>query len=147
MRNDYTRPREKRTPATPMQPVSRRHRTALEAVVWLSAYLAAVTVPLFALLPGPAAGRGFGWDFPIALGYAGLAMLGVQFALTARFRRATAPFGIDIVYYFHRYLAVCALAVVGGHYALLRLLHPEALGDADPVTAPAYMTAGRLALA
>ncbi len=54
----------------------------------------------------------------MALGYAGMAMLGVQFALTARFKRATAPFGIDIVYYFHRYLAVAALAIVLAHYAL-----------------------------
>jgi predicted ferric reductase len=123
-----------------------RHRTAVEAVLWLAVYLAAVTVPLFALLPGPAAGRGFGWDFPIALGYAALAMLGVQFALTARFRRATAPFGIDIVYYFHRYLAVCALGVVAAHYLLLRLMHPGALGEADPFRAPGYMTAGRVAL-
>lgn len=82
----------------------------------------------------------------MALGYAGLAMLGVQFALTARFRRATAPFGIDIVYYFHRYLAVFALAIVCAHYAIVRLYGPAALGSADPRIAPAYMTAGRLAL-
>jgi len=130
-----------------MWPMPQRHRTALEAVLWLAVYLAAVTVPLFALLPGPAAGRGFAWDFAIALGYAGLAMLGVQFALTARFRRATAPFGIDIVYYFHRYLAVCALAIVAGHYVLLRSMHPEALGPAGPLDAPTSMTAGRVALA
>src|SRR5512144_592742 len=121
-------------------------RIALDAVRWLSVYVLAVTVPLFALLPGPAAGRGFDWDFPMALGYAGLAMLGVQFALTARFRRATAPFGIDIVYYFHRYLAVWALAVIAAHYVLLRVLHPAALGRADPTVAPGYMTAGRVAL-
>jgi predicted ferric reductase len=119
---------------------------ALESLLWLAVYVLAVSVPLFALLPGPDAGLGFAWDFPMALGYAGLAMLGVQFALTARFRRATAPFGIDIVYYFHRYLAVFALAVVGTHYGLLRLLHPEVLGTADPATAPSYMTAGRIAL-
>ena len=82
----------------------------------------------------------------MALGYAGLAMLGVQFALTARFRRATAPFGIDIVYYFHRYLAVFALAVIVGHYVMLRALHPEVLGSANPMRAPDYMTAGRVAL-
>jgi predicted ferric reductase len=121
--------------------------TTRDAVLWLGVYLAAVTVPLFALLPGPAAGRGFLWDFAMALGYAGLAMFGVQFALTARFRRATAPFGIDIVYYFHRYLAVAALAVVvAGHYGILRATNPAALGSADPTSAPAYMTAGRVAL-
>src|SRR5512139_989196 len=121
-------------------------RAALESLLWLAVYVLAVSVPLFALLPGPDAGLGFAWDFPMALGYAGLAMLGVQFALTARFRRATAPFGIDIVYYFHRYLAVLALAAIGGHYAWLRAVHPAALGAANPLDAAGYMTAGRLAL-
>jgi predicted ferric reductase len=144
-------PREKPAPAGPRHASSSQRavgspRIALDAVRWLAVYLLAVTVPLFALLPGGAPGFGFSWDFPMALGYAGLAMLGIQFALTARFRRATAPFGIDIVYYFHRYLAVFALAVVFGHYALLRIAHPEALGSADPFAAPGYMTAGRAAL-
>jgi predicted ferric reductase len=125
----------------------RTPRPTIAALRWLAVYVLAVTVPLFALLPVPGTGFGFGWDFPMALGYAGLAMLGVQFALTARFRRATAPFGIDIVYYFHRYLAVCALLVVGAHYVLLRALHPEALGSADPREAPLHMSAGRAALA
>ena len=127
-------------------PAPQTHRTALAALLWLAVYLLAVTVPLFALLPGSAPGLGFAWDFSMALGYAGLAMLGVQFALTARFRRATAPFGIDIVYYFHRYLAVFALAVIAGHYAMLRVMHPDALGAADPASAPGHMTAGRVAL-
>jgi predicted ferric reductase len=138
-------------PAAPRAPpahrAARSPRIALDALRWLAVYILAVTVPLFALLPGGAPGFGFSWDFPMALGYAGLAMLGIQFALTARFRRATAPFGIDIVYYFHRYLAVFALVVVIGHYALLRIAHPEALGSADPFVAPGYMTAGRAALA
>lgn len=116
------------------------------ALQWLVIYVAVVTAPLFALLTVSGPGSGFAWDFSMALGYAGLAMLGVQFALTARFRRATAPFGIDIVYYFHRYLAVSALAVLLGHYVILRAAYPEALGDADPVMAPAHMTAGRVSL-
>jgi len=122
--------------------------TVRSAAAWLTLYVAAVAVPLFALLPGVRErGHGFAWDFAMALGYAGLAMLGVQFALTARFRRATAPFGIDIVYYFHRFLAIFALAIVAVHYAILRSWHPAALGDADPRFAPAAMTAGRAALA
>lgn len=106
-----------------------------------------MTAPLFALLPGAVLpGRGFVWDFAMALGYAGMAMLGVQFVLTARFKRATAPFGIDIVYYFHRYLALAALAIVLAHYALLRVHSPLALGPVDPREATAHMTAGRIAL-
>jgi predicted ferric reductase len=72
--------------------------TLADAMLWLGIYLAAVALPLLALLPGQvSSASGFAWDFAMALGYAGLAMLGVQFAVTARFRRATAPFGIDIV--------------------------------------------------
>lgn len=118
------------------------------AALWLGFYLAAVAFPLFALLPGALGpGHGFTWDFAMALGYAGLAMLGVQFALTARFRHATAPFGIDVVYYFHRFLAIFALAIVAAHYLILRFAYPAALGDADPRIAPPAMTAGRVALA
>lgn len=122
-------------------------RATRDAALWLALYLAIVTLPLFALLPGQAsAGRGLVWDFAMALGYAGLAMLGVQFWLTARFRRATAPFGIDLIYYFHRYLAVFALAIVVAHYVIVRVYNPVALGPADPRIAPAYLTAGRVAL-
>jgi predicted ferric reductase len=117
------------------------------SALWLGLYVSAVTLPLFALLPGAAtAGRGLAWDFGMALGYAGAAMLGVQFALTARFRRATAPFGIDLVYFFHRYLAVFALLIVLVHYAILRLRFPDALGTADPRVAAAHLSAGRVAL-
>jgi predicted ferric reductase len=129
------------------KPTQDAGRTARDALLWLAIYVVAVTAPLFALLPDTrGAGAGFWWDFAMALGYAGLAMLGVQFALTARFRHATAPFGIDIVYYFHRYLAVFALAIVLGHYGIVRLAYPETLGRASPADAAAYMTAGRVAL-
>ncbi len=91
-------------------------------------------------------GGGFGWDFALALGYSSLAMFGVQFWLTARFKRATAPFGIDIIYYFHRYLAVVALLLLFAHVAIVVLRYPDATGPFDPREAPGYMTLGRLAL-
>lgn len=120
---------------------------ALSAGLWIGAYLAAVIAPLFVLLVGPTpAGGGFWWDFAMALGFAGLAMMGVQFFLTARFKRASAPFGIDLIYYFHRYLALVAAAALLAHYLILRLDNPAALGSADPRLAPAHMSAGRLAL-
>ncbi len=120
---------------------------AARTALWLAAYVAVVVVPLFALLPDATApGAGFVWDFAMALGYAAVAMLGVQFALTARFRRATAPFGIDLIYYFHRYLAVLALLIALAHYGILKAAYPLVLGAADPRLAPAHMTAGRIAL-
>lgn len=129
-------------------PSARRARRRIgELSLWTALYVALVTLPLFALMPqATGGGAGFWWDFGIALGYAGLAMMGVQFSLTARFKRATAPFGIDIVYAFHRYLAIGALLLLLGHYLVLRLDAPAALGSADPRRAEGYMTAGRLAL-
>lgn len=118
-----------------------------EALVWALGYLVLVALPLVVLLVGPRApGTGYWQDFSLALGFAGLAIMGVQFGLTARFRRASAPFGIDIIYYFHRWMAVGGLALIGAHYAILRLRHPAALEPLSPFAAPGYMTAGRVAL-
>ena len=117
------------------------------AAGWLSAYLALVLAPLFVLLIGPVPpGSGFWWDFSMALGFSGMAIMGVLFLLTARFRRATAPFGIDIIYYFHRYLAVLAFVLIVLHYLIIRINHAEVLGTINPLQAPGYMTAARISL-
>lgn len=103
--------------------------------------------PLAVLLAGQMPpSKGFWWDFSIALGFAGMGMMGIQFALTSRFKIATRAFGIDIVYLFHRYLAIIALAVVLAHFAIFWFFHPGALGDLDPRTARTELTLGRAAL-
>jgi predicted ferric reductase len=120
---------------------------ARKATGWILLYGALIVAPLGLLLLGERPrGGGFWWDFALALGYSSLAMMGIQFWLTARFKRATAPFGIDIVYYFHRYLAAIAFVVLLGHVAILLLRHPAAVGPFDPRSAPGYMTVGWLAL-
>ncbi len=122
-------------------------RTVIRAALWIGLYLLLVAAPLLVLLTGRVpAGSGFWWDFSMALGFAGMAMLGVQFALTARFRRAAAPFGIDIIYRFHRYAALVALGLVLTHFLVIRIDNVTALGAIDPRQAPWYMTAGRVAL-
>jgi len=116
-------------------------------VFWISAYLLLILAPLLLLIIGDVpSGSGFWWDFSMALGFAGMAMMGTQFLLTARFRRATSPFGIDIIYYFHRYLAIMALVIIFLHFLIIRIDNPEALGVINPLLAPWYMSAGRLAL-
>ncbi len=82
----------------------------------------------------------------MAIGFSAMAMMGVQFALTARFRRATAPFGIDIIYYFHRFAAALALLMVFAHALIILVDAPAALLPRNPLHAPWHMTAGRLAL-
>lgn len=112
------------------------------AAFWLGVYLALITGPLAVLLMRPTPGLGFWWDLSMALGFAGLAMMAVQFLLTARFRRATAPFGIDIIYYFHRYLGGMALVLVLAHPALAIADNPAVAGWLNPFDAPPHMTAG-----
>ncbi len=118
------------------------------AIFWIGLYLLVVLAPLLALKLGDVPpGSGFWWDFSMALGFAAMSMMGVQFFLTARFKRATAPFGVDIIYYFHRYLAVIALGLVYLHFAIIRVTTPAALGVLSPFEAEWYMTAGRASLA
>jgi predicted ferric reductase len=63
-------------------------------------YLVFVLGPLFALLAGPLPpARDFGMEFSVAIGYVGLAMMGLQFSLTARFRYITTPWGEDVIYH------------------------------------------------
>ena len=121
---------------------------ALPAVPWTLGYLLLVSLPLLVLLFGNAPpGLGFWWDLSLVLGFAGMAVMVLQFALTARFRRASAPFGSDILYYFHRWMAVGGLALLLAHWLALRVTAPEALAPLLPGRgAPWPLTAGRSAL-
>ncbi len=117
------------------------------ASAWVLAYVALVAFPLLLLLVGPIPrGGGWAWDFAMALGFAGLALMGLQFVLSARFRRLAAPFGIDLIYFFHRWAAILGFALIVGHYLVLKLAYPESLGPLDPRYAPGHYTAGRIAL-
>ncbi|HHX81422.1 MAG TPA: oxidoreductase [Pseudomonadaceae bacterium] len=91
------------------------------AVCWLGSYLLLVLAPLLVLLlvPVPARG-GFWYETAIACGFLALAMLVMQFFLTARLRRVSAPFGIDVLYSFHRYFAWGLCLVVLLHPLLLQ---------------------------
>src|SRR5690606_14732333 len=79
-----------------------------------------VFLPLGLLLGSALPGRGgFWWNASIGAGFAVLALLVLQFFLTARVRTFTRPFGIDLIYYFHRQLAWVLTAVLLLHPALL----------------------------
>jgi predicted ferric reductase len=105
----------------------------VSGTVWMTIYLAIVLAPIAVLLLAPTpAGGGFLWDVSMGLGFAGITMMAVQFVLTARFKRATAPFGIDVIYAFHRYLAYALLILI--------LLHPAILIYRDPAQWAAVVT-------
>jgi len=101
-----------------------------QAIFWLGTYIALVMTPLVVLLLAPAPAKGgFLWDMGIALGFSGLIMLVLQFFITARLRQPAAPFGMDVIYYFHRCLAYALLAVVLAHPILLVISNPAVITD------------------
>ena len=103
-------------------------RYSARGTVWILIYLLFILAPLFALLtrslPPP---RDFWGEFAVAIGYSGLAMMGLQFGLTARFRYVTEPWGEDVIYHFHRQISVIAIALVILHVIVLFALRPQRL--------------------
>jgi len=90
-------------------------------------------------------GTVFGWDFAVALGFAALAIMFTMFLLTARFRWITRAFGIDIIYYFHRWIALVAFVLLLAHPVILVGMEPLLLEYLKP-DAPWHMLAGNVAL-
>jgi len=92
---------------------------AVRAVFWVIAYLGAVLSPLvFAAIGGSQPDHGFWTNFSVALGFVGLAMMGLEFAMVARIRPLAAPFGQDALLQFHRQIGYVGLAFVLVHFAI-----------------------------
>jgi predicted ferric reductase len=102
---------------------------AVTGAVWAVVYLLAAVAPMFFMLVGdPPPGRGPLVDLSIALGFLGLAMLGLQFAITARANTVDASYGLDVVLQFHRQISYTAFAFVLTHPILLFVDSPDRLG-------------------
>src|SRR5215467_2662844 len=112
-------------------------RFVVRGVVWAVLYLFFILGPMFALLLGshPPA-RHFWTEFSAAIGYAGLAMMGLQFGLTARLRYVTEPWGEDVIYQFHRQMSLIAVGLVVAHPIILFVIQPERLALLNSFTAP-----------
>ena len=113
---------------------------ATKGLFWIGVYLLLILAPLAILLIEPVPpGNGFWWDVSLALGFAGTAMMGILFFQTARFRRVSAPFGIDIIYYFHRQVALIAVLFIVAHPIILLILKPQLVDLFKPGVAPAHL--------
>jgi predicted ferric reductase len=106
------------------------------AVAWLAAHAVIGMAPLGLCFTQLMPGRGFMVDLSVALGFLALSVLGLQFALAARFSRATAPFGIDAVLRYHRHISFLAVSAAVGHPVLLFLADDRYRALLDVVHAP-----------
>ena len=111
--------------------------SGLRGATWILVYLLFILAPLLALLAGshPPA-RGFWTELSVALGYSGLAMMGLQFGLTARFRYVTEPWGEDVIYHFHRQISLIAVGLVVAHPVILFVVQPQLLAPSNMFDAP-----------
>lgn len=114
-----------------------RLRFSLHGIVWITLYLLFILAPLFLLLtrslPSP---RGFWTEFAVAIGYSGLAIMGLQIGLTARFRYVTEPWGEDVIYHFHRQISLVATGLIATHAVILIAIEPQALAPMNILAAP-----------
>ena len=118
---------------------------AVRAVFWVFAYLGAVLSPLvFAVIGASQPDHAFWTDFSVALGFVGLAMMGLEFALVARFRLLAVPFGQDALLQFHRQIGYVGLAFVLVHFAISA--NWDQLTLADALAAPLLVWFGMAAL-
>lgn len=98
------------------------------ALMWIGVFLTFTLVPLLVLLLHPVPDqRNFWIEFSVALGFIGLAMMAVQFVITARVNRIEASYGIDILLQFHRYTSLVAFFMVLVHPVILFIVEPENL--------------------
>jgi predicted ferric reductase len=118
---------------------------AVRAVFWVLAYFGVVTAPLvFAAIGASAPEHGFWTNFSVALAFVGLAMMGLEFVLVARFKPVAAPFGQDALLQFHRQIGYVGLAFVLFHVAVSAKW--EALTFGNAITAPALVWFGMAAV-
>jgi predicted ferric reductase len=100
-------------------------RHTLRGLFWITVYVTVALAPvLVARLDASRPEQGFVTDFSVALGFAALAIMVLQFGLVARLARVSAPFGIDALIQYHRQIGFVGLAFA--------LLHPALVFANDP---------------
>jgi predicted ferric reductase len=123
-------------------------RHVVQGALWLLLYVALTLSPLAIVLAGATEPRREFWrELSIGLGFISLAMMGLQFVLTARFKRLKAPYGSDIVYSFHKQISLVAFVFILAHPLLLTIVDlPAVLIRFDVVNNPCYPRFGLYAL-
>ena len=118
-----------------------------QQVFWIVLFLFLVFAPLGVLIAGPApsSGRSPWLDISVAFGFIGLALMAVQFALTARIKWLKEPFGSDLVYHFHRQISIAAFFLILSHPIILFFFDARYLRLLNIFSAPWRAKAGVIA--
>jgi predicted ferric reductase len=94
-------------------------RVLVQGFVYIAVFLGVAVAPLvFAAVGVTATDRGFVTELSVAFGFVGLALMGLEFTLIARFKQVAAPFGTDALLQFHRQMGLVGLGLVLAHVAI-----------------------------
>ena len=112
-------------------------KNVLSGLAWVVLYLL-LCLALLVLAVGQdrPPGRSFLVEFSVALGFVGLSILTLQFALIARFKAVAAPFGIDVLQQYHVQITFVGLAFALAHPVLLFVADSKYLPLLNLATAP-----------
>jgi predicted ferric reductase len=112
-------------------------KNALSGLAWVVLYLLLCLAPLvLAVGQDRPPSRSFLVEFSVALGFVGLSILTLQFALIARFKAVAAPFGIDVLQQYHVQITFVGLAFALAHPVLLFVADSKYLPLLNLATAP-----------
>lgn len=118
-------------------------RKTLKGMLGVVFYLGLVLAPLILLLATPTPpGRGFWRELAVALGFAGLSLMGLQFIPTARLGWFEDVFPTDTLYAFHHWTSVVGTLFVIAHPVILIADNPNVLILFDLANAPWRARAG-----
>ncbi len=110
---------------------------------WIFIYFVLVLAPLLVLLLGPRpAGRTFWRELSVALGFAGLSLMGIQFIPASRLPFLGEVFPPDVLYRFHHRLSITAFVLTLAHPLILFVQNPYTLRLLNVFTAPWRARAG-----
>ena len=105
----------------------------INSAKWLLLFTVLVVAPLvLAVIGHREESRGFWVEFGVGLGFIGLAMMGLQFVLTARYSKIGAPFGMDELLNFHGQAGYVSWFFILGHFIVLFLADSEFHKFLDP---------------
>ncbi|MFP3897680.1 MAG: ferric reductase-like transmembrane domain-containing protein [Anaerolineales bacterium] len=118
-------------------------------LLWILIYFVLILAPLLILLFGPLPAEIPPWreitfwrEMTSALGFVGLTLIGIQFAISARLPFVGEVFPMDTLYVFHHRLSIVGFAMALAHPLLLFINNPDTLQLLNVFTAPWRARAG-----
>ncbi|MEX2574542.1 MAG: ferric reductase-like transmembrane domain-containing protein [Balneolaceae bacterium] len=101
--------------------------------LWLFIFIILALLPLGIAISGQIPEyRTFWIEFGVGLGFIGLAMFGLQFLFSGRFKHIASTYGMDNIINYHREVGIVAFLLVLAHPVILIIANPGFISYFDP---------------